>query len=326
MSESKTNATVSFSPRSGLDRQTLAAFAAFVVIGGAASIGVLITFRELAPFWSATLRFILAALLFWVILFSRGIPLPRGHALIGAVLFGILGVGGAFTFFYYGLTQTPASLVQTIFAVVPLLTLLFAAAHKLEPVTKSGVAGGLLAVLGIAIAVSGQLFSGAALSLPHILAVVLAAACFSEAGIVMKLFPHCHPYATNAIAMTIGAIMLAATSLIAGETWALPTQPATWLALIFLVAAVAGNFLLYLFILDRWTASGASYSFVLTPFVTMVLAALFLDETISPLFLLGAVVVTAGVYIGALRPSAKAAEPAPANEDIHYHPGVPHCS
>jgi drug/metabolite transporter (DMT)-like permease len=330
MSESTTKATVSSSPRSGPDQLTLAAFAAFILIGGSAAIGVLVTYRELAPFWSATLRFTMAAFLFWLLVFSRGVPLPRGRALTGAVLFGILGVGGAFAFFYYGLTRTPASLVQTIFAVVPLLTLLFAAAHKLEPITKSGVAGGLLAVAGIAIAVSGQFFSGVTLSLAHVLAVVLAAACFAEAGVVMKLFPHCHPYATNAIAMTIGAVMLAATSLIAGEAWALPSQSTTWLALFFLVAAVAGNFLIYLFILGRWTASGASYGFVLAPFVTMVLAAFFLDEAISPLFLLGAVVVIAGVYIGALRPSGKPAEPPseapPVSEDIHYRPGVPHCS
>ena len=86
-------------------------------------------------------------------------------------------------------------------------------------------------------------------------------------------------------------MIVAAISLLMGDSWALPTQPVTWLALAFLVAAVAGNFLLYLFILDRWTASGASFSFVLTPFVTMVLAALILDEAIPPLFLLGALLL-----------------------------------
>ncbi len=329
MSDSKTRSPELVSIRSRPDHVTLAAFAAFVVIGGGAAIGVLITYRELAPFWSATLRFTLAAALFWLMVLLRGIPFPRGRALVGALLFGLLGVGGAFSFFYYGLTQTPASLVQTIFAVVPLITLLFAAAHKLEPVTRSGVIGGLLAVAGIAIAVSGQLFSGVTLSPAHIVAVLLAAVCFSEAGVVMKLFPHPHPYATNAIAMTVGAVMVAIASLIMGETWALPTLATTWLALAYLVAAVTGNFLLYLFILDRWTVSGASYSFVLTPFVTMALAAVILGEAISPLFLLGAIVVTAGVYIGALRPAKETAEapaePPAAVEELHYRPGVPNC-
>jgi drug/metabolite transporter (DMT)-like permease len=210
-----------------------------------------------------------------------------------------------------------------------LLTLLFAAIHHEEPITRNGVAGSVLAVAGIAIAVGGHFFSGVTLSPLHILAVFLAAACFAEAGVVIKLFPHPHPYATNAIAMTIGAVIVAVASLAIGETRTLPTLPVTWLALAYLVAAVTGNFLLYLFILDRWTASGASYSFVLTPFVTMVLAAVILYEVIPPLFLLGAVVVAAGVYIGALRPSKKLpevhAEPSLAAEDIHYRPGVPNC-
>ena len=327
MLKSEAGATKPVSVTSRPDKVTLAAFAAFILIGGGAVIGVVITYRELAPFWSATLRFTMAAALFWVMVLLRRIAIPRGRALTGAQLFGLLGVGGAFSFFYYGLTKTPVSLVQTIFAVIPLLTLLFATIHHAEPITRRGVVGGLLAVAGIAIAVSGHLFSGASLSAPHLLAIFLAAACFAEAGVLIKLFPHPHPYATNAVAMTVGAVIVAVISLFMGDTWALPTLPVTWLALAFLVAAVAGNFLLYLFILDRWTASGASFSFVLTPFVTMVLAAVILDEAISPLFLLGAVVVILGVYIGALRPSPKAPDKplAESPDDLHYHPGMPHC-
>jgi drug/metabolite transporter (DMT)-like permease len=93
-------------------------------------------------------------------------------------------------------------------AIVPLLTIFFAAVHKLEPLQRRGVLGGLLAVSGIAIAVSGSLVSGVEISLPHIIAIIAGAACFAEAGIVVKLFPSNHPYTTNAIGMTVGVLML----------------------------------------------------------------------------------------------------------------------
>ncbi|MDX1416973.1 MAG: EamA family transporter, partial [Candidatus Promineifilaceae bacterium] len=228
----------------GSDFSTLAAFGLFILIGGASSIGVLLVFRELTPFWSAALRFTLAALIFWLMVIGRRIPLPRGRALLGAILFGILGVGGSFIFVYLGLTRTPAALHQTIIAIVPLLTLFFAAAHKLEKITWRGLSGGILALVGIAIAAGGHMVSGTDLSLPHVLACGLAAVCFAEASIVIKLFPHSHPYATNAIAMTIGAVMLAAASWLVGENWVLPATAITWLVLIYLAVTVALNFLL----------------------------------------------------------------------------------
>ena len=208
----------------------------------------------------------------------------------------------------------------------------FGAAHRLESLRRRRIVGGLLAVVGTA--VSGSLSAGVEVSLPHILAILAAAACFAEAGIVAKLFPRNHPYATNAVGMTVGVIMLAAASLIRGETWALPSNADTWLAMVYIIlgATVAG-FLLYLFILGRWTASGTSYGFVLIPIVTVVLASLVTDETISLFFLVGAAVVLAGVYVGALMPAKKPAEAPvvpeetePAEEDdIQVRPGLPTC-
>ncbi|HSG18948.1 MAG TPA: EamA family transporter [Anaerolineae bacterium] len=315
----------------------LGAFAAFIILGSGASLAIRFTYGELAPYWSGVLRFGAAALIFWALLLIRRVPLPRGRALFGAALFGFLSVGAAFLFVYYGLTKTQASLYQTTMAIVPLLTLFFAAAHKLEVLRRRGVFGGILAVAGIAIAVSGSLSAGVEVSLPHILAILAAAACFAEAGIVAKLFPRNHPYATNAVGMTVGVIMLAAASLIRGETWTLPSSAETWLAMLYIIlGATVGGFLVYLFLLKRWTASGTSYGFVLIPIGTVVLASLLTDETISLIFLVGAAVVLAGVYVGAIMPAKKPAQevaekPAipeeiePDAENIQVRPGLPTC-
>lgn len=305
------------------DRLTLLAFGMFILLGGGAPIAVRFTYAELAPYWSAALRFSLAALIFWLLMLYRGVRLPRGRALLGALIFGTLSVGAAFLLVYYGLTGTGASLASTLTATVPLLTLFFAAAHQLEKIGRRGLSGGLLALIGIAVSVGGSLFSGGEVSLPHVLAILGAAACFAEGGIVVKLFPPCHPYATNAVAMSTGMLILGAASLIRGEPWLLPTSASVWLSLIYLVIASVGMFLLYLFILGRWTATGASYAFVLNPLVTVILATFLTDEVISLMFLIGAAIVLLGVYLGALKP---AKEPAvPPKEDIHARPAVPSC-
>lgn len=285
------------------DRLTLLAFGIFILFGGAASIAVRYTYGELAPFWSGFLRFAVAALIFWLLMLVRGVPIPRGPAFRGAVIFGILSFGLSFVLIYYGLTKTPASLFQITSAIVPIVTIFFAAAHRLEPIRGRGIAGAFLALLGIVIAVSGSLTAGVEISIPHILAIVASSACFAEANIIVKVFPPSHPFSTNAVAMTVGALIMGIASLLTGEQRALPSSTSTWLAMIFLIlGATVIGFLLYLIVLKRWTASGISYSFVLYPIVTVVLATSLLDETITPIFLIGAAVVLLGVYVGALMP------------------------
>ena len=313
------------SVQSSPDRQTLIAFASFVILAGSVAIAVRFTFGQIAPFWGGAFRFGAAALIFWILMLIRKVRLPRGRALLGAVIFGTLGVGLAMSLAYYGLTRTEASLYSTTVALVPLLTLLFASAHGLERLNRRGLAGGLLAVIGLAVTVSGSLFSGVDLSVPHYLAVVAAAACFAEAGIVVKLFPPCHPFATNAVAMTIGMLILAAVSVINSESWSLPTTLPVGLALIYIIiGGTVGTFLLYLYVLQRWTASSTSYGFVLIPVVTVILVTVFTDETITLTFLAGTAVVLLGVYVGALTQAKKEA-PLPTEDDLQARPGMPSC-
>jgi drug/metabolite transporter (DMT)-like permease len=172
-------------------------------------------------------------------------------------------------------------------------------------------------VAGITVVVGGG--SGGGLSLPHVLAIIAGAACLAEAGVIAKKFPRSHPIATNAIAMTIGAIILGTISLITREPWVIPTQTDTWIAFGYLLVFVTIIvFLLYLYILGRWTASGTSYGFVVTPLVTIIVAATLAGEQITLSFVAGGALVLAGVLIGALLPSkpprppeTKPASPAP---------------
>jgi drug/metabolite transporter (DMT)-like permease len=184
----------------------------------------------------------------------------------------------------------------------PLLTLFLAIVQRQERFRFTGLVGALIATAGTAIVFREQL--GADVPVWSIVAVLLASACAAEGGVVLKRFPPTDPVSTNAVAMSVGAVVLLALSIAAGETWILPEQASTWVAFAYLATlGTLGTFLLYLFVLKTWTASAASYEFVLAPIVAIALAAWLLDESVSTGFFLGGALVLAGVYVGALMPS-----------------------
>ncbi len=218
------------------ERSVLIAFFLFILVGGGASVAIRITYAELAPFWAAASRFTLAALILWGIVFYKRIPIPKGRALVGALLFGTLTVGLAFLLIGWGLVATPASRYQILMATVPLLTVFLSSLHGIEAISGRGIFGSLLAVGGIAFTAGGS--SASQVSMPHIAAILLAAVFIAEGGVMIKKFPPNPPVMTNAIGMTIGGLILGVASLVSGEKWTIPTQTTTWIAFIYLVIFV----------------------------------------------------------------------------------------
>jgi len=285
------------------NRSVLLPFLLFVAVSGGSPLAIRATFAEISPLWGGAMRFLLAALILWGLVYLRRTPLPKGRALLGAVLYGILTVGLDFSFARWGLVATPASRAQILMANVPLMTLFLSALHGVEGITPRGLLGALLAVGGIGLTFGGANVAG--FSLPHAAAILVAAVFIAEGGVIVKKFPSSPPEVTNAIGMTAGGLILVVVSLVRGERWTVPSQPGIWLAFGYLIVFVSVlAFLLYLFVLNRWSASGASYGFVLMPLVTIVLGSTLAGEQITWNFLAGTGLVLVGVVVGALLPSA----------------------
>lgn len=290
------------SPR--LNRLALTAFVFIILLGGSNSVGVRFSNAELPPFWGATLRFAAASLIFWLLALTWGIPWPRGRVLRGTIIYGFLNFGLSYGLVYYGLASIPAGVGQVLFALVPLITFFLAVAHRMESFRWQRLIGALIAVTGIAIAFVTQ--PSHDLPLLPALAIVAAAACFAEATVVVKWFPPGHPLITNAIAMSIGTVVLFALSLLTHEARNIPTQLSTWIAILYLVLGGSVTvFYLFLFVVKHWTASAASYQFVLFPFVTVIVAGLLAGETVTPTFLVGGCLVLMGVWLGAITTARK---------------------
>lgn len=272
------------------------------MLAGGNAVGVRVSNRELDPLWGAGLRFLLAAALLGVVMAAMRLTFPRDRALLGVLVYGVLIFGGAFSFAYYALVRIHAGLGQTLLALVPLATLLLAVLQRQERLRLAALVGTFLSVAGIGV-ISG-VAGTEAVPVLSLLAVLGAVLCFAEATVLVRRFPPVHPVTINALGMAVGAVILVFLSLVLRESIVLPEDDATWLALAYMVVLGSGPvFVLYVVVVRLWSASRAAYTFVLIPIVTVILSAWIDDEPIGAGLVLGGLLVLAGVYVGALRPS-----------------------
>lgn len=280
-----------------LDRLVLGAFLATVVIGGANSIAVRISLRELPPIWGAAFRFALATMVVAVLAVALRKRWPSRDQALPILGYGLLNFGLTYVFLYGGLRDAPAGTAAVVTAVAPLLTLIFAVVERVERFRPAALVGSLIAFAGIGVIFANQI----SLNVPLValLALVGAAACLAQTSVMVKRFPPGDPLVAVAFGIPIGGICLAVLSIVVGERWFLPVHLETWLANAYLVVfGTIISFSATLYILSHWTASANSYAFLLSPLVTVVLGGLILGEAVEPAFALGGALVLLGVYVG----------------------------
>jgi len=278
-------------------RLTVLAFATVIVLGGLNGIAAKQIVRELEPFWSGAIRFAIAGLIMLAIVVATRRALPRGRSLLGAMVYGTLGFALTFGLFFTGLRDTPISTAAVFLALTPLMTFGLAIVHGQERFSLQGLVGSLVALVGVALIFADQL--AADIPLGSLVLLLLGVLCLAETGVIVKLIPRSDPVGTNAVGMLTGCALLLVLSLLTAEPRALPTEPATWAALVYLVTlGSVVLFGLFVYTLERWTASAVSYSDLLIPLVTITIATLLTGERFSPWFLVGGGVVLAGVYVG----------------------------
>ena len=291
-----------------------AAFLTAVVIGSGNFVAVSFSNEELPPFWGAGLRFSLAALIFLGIALALRLEWPRGKALALTSAYGVFTFTLSYALMYWALTQMSAGMAAVVLATVPLVTPLLATAQKLEPLNGRALVGALIAMAGIlwmTIGSEGLIIPGGA-----IVATLAAAVTVGESVILGKRASANHPAMNNAVGMAVGAPLLLVVSLVAGESWNLPTEGDTIVAVGYLVTiGSVGLFVLTLLVVRLWTASATAYMFVLFPVGAMLLDAWLTGVPLTVRGITGALIVMGSVWFGAVAPGArkgrKARQPTP---------------
>jgi drug/metabolite transporter (DMT)-like permease len=220
---------------------------------------------------------------------------PREYLTIGIAGFAFAGLG------FYGISwaeqSISATLATVIFRMQPLLMLLFLPILLRERVSKTQVAALLLAFAGIYIAVTGGAllsFSGAGAGVVLVLfAIVLV---YALAGVFIKRYTtdmECTMFMFNSTSL------LFATALFLYAGAQLPAlNPTTALALLYIGVPTSVGVTYFYFRGFRTlkTTFVANY-YCLSPFITALFAAILLNETIQPYYLVIAALVAIGIAI-----------------------------
>jgi len=216
---------------------------------------------------------------------------------IGLLQFGI---------FHYlvnsALAIIPASRGAVIFALIPILTMLMAALFRTQALMKKGLSAGVLAVFGVAIALSEKAFesdgeSGSWLGELLFFSAVICGACYNAAsGRLLNIYG---TMPVTILAMGCGVVFTGLSAIDEGLYSAWPSiSPQGWLIVVYL-AIPAGAIAFYLFNwgLRHLSPAGAAIFVPVAPMSATALGALLLGEEISPLFLVGLACVLAGIYL-----------------------------
>lgn len=286
-----------------------AAFAMLCLIWGSTWLAIRIGLEGAPPFLSASLRFVVAAVVLLVLaaVFRSKWPQNRTEwALVGFV--GFVLFTADYGLIYWGENNgVPSGLSAILFATFPLQTALVANAFlKSERLTVQKLLGIGVGFGGVVLIFRSQLGTAGPETVFPMLSIVLAATCAAFATVAVKRWGHdTEPITFNAASMAVGAAALAGVSLIAREPWAVPTWPQGLGAILYL--AIAGSvvtFVAWQWLLKEMQATFLSYIALVIPIVAVVLGASLGNETFDVVDLAGAGIVLLGIYVSTSRRAA----------------------
>lgn len=281
----------------------LAAFAGIYVIWGTTYLAIAIAIRTVPPFVGGASRFLLAGALMYAWLRFRN-PRPLAGVNLGSAAFcGVLLAGVGNGFVMWAQQGIPSGIAALITAAVPVVVLI------LDWAFFSRQAPARRASLGIAVAVAGvativmhtHSLSGQAQPL-YVLALLAATISWSFGTLLQKRAASRDTVlGFTAVQMLAGGLFQLAMAFVAGE-W-MQFDPASIslsaiVAILYLV--VFGSIVAltcYLWLLTRVAAQKVTTYALVNPVVALILGAVVLDERITPVAVIAAVLVLFGVAL-----------------------------
>lgn len=215
-------------------------------------------------------------------------------AALGIVQFGVL-----IALLNYGLRLIPAARAAMIFATLPLLTLVVAAALGREALSAAKLAGVALTVVGVGVALGEKVFEGGAEVWTGELAVFASALAGAVCSVLYR--PYLRKYPTlpvGAVAMLASVGFLAVPAAGEGFFGRLPRfTPGGWLAIVFIGVGSGVGYFLWLWALNHTSPTRVTAFLALSPITAAALGAWLLGEPVSPGAALGLVSVVSGLWL-----------------------------
>jgi drug/metabolite transporter (DMT)-like permease len=254
------------------------------------------------------LRFAIAGAVLWAVVLVRRRPLPSPRAALVLAGMGALGYAGQAFSFFTALSLGSAGLAALLLYTYPALVAILSRVVLRHPLTRVQVAAIGMSLAGSALTI-GRSPEGSAAA---VLFGLLAALIYANYIVVGSRLPAGgSASASSAVVISAAAAVYAVVGLARGVH--LPQTAAGWLAILGIAVigtAVAIGF--FLASLDRLGPVRASVYSTLEPAFTLLLAWLFLGETVSAPRLAGGALICAAVVVLARADAARARAPAEA--------------
>jgi drug/metabolite transporter (DMT)-like permease len=257
---------------------------------------------ELPPMMFALLRYGVASIVLVPLALARGglAKLPRPVPWKTLILMAISGVSLYYFLFNGALFYTTASQVALIQSSFPAIVAIMAVLWLREKLSRRRIVGIVLAIAGVVLIVARSEADASARDpvLGNLLAFASVLA-WSVYTMLAKRLAKADAIAVTAVVAVLGTIMLVPAALIEkGDISLSSISVDGWLRIIYLGAlASAAAYLLYNRALRDIDASLAGTFVNLSTVLGVIAGVIFLDESITPLAILGGAMVLGGVWI-----------------------------
>ncbi len=274
-------------------------FGLVLIIISAASFGVMPIFARLAynagaePITVLFLRFTIAAVVMNLIMILRRTAYPRGLVLLELILLGAIAYVGESLAYFLALKMASAGLVALLLYIYPALVTALSAIFLKEHLTRVKIVALFIALSGTALTLrisgGGSLMGillGIAAAVDYAIYILLGSRIVRRSGSM----------ASTTVIITSTAGVYVGIVAIHGTTY--PTTSTGWIAIIAiaLISTVLA-FVTFFTGLKRIGPTTTSTLSTFEPIVAVVLAAIVLGETISPIQILGGILILAAVVL-----------------------------
>jgi drug/metabolite transporter (DMT)-like permease len=284
----------------GAPLKAIVAFVGLCAIWGSTWLAIKVGLRDLPPISFAGIRFALAALILFAIVWWRGVRLPWAGRDWRLLLWtGFLTITINYALVFWAELHISSGLAALLNASIPLFGLPLAhRALAAEPMTAHKVGGVVLGVLGLAIVFGSELGGNGPLAAWASVGVMVASLAGAQAGVLVKAKgTHLDPAVLAGVQMAAGSVpLLVGGAALEGSPLLFDWTASAVLSLAYLT--VVGSviaFLAYYWLIRHIDVTRVLLIPLITPLVAVGLGVMFLGESVGRGTALGGSAILGGV-------------------------------
>ena len=271
------------------------------VIWGGSFYWAEVALNALGPFTIVAFRLALGAVFLWVVIMVQGLRLPRRAADWGRLfVMGLLNNALPFSLIVWGQQFIEGGLASILNATTALFGAVVAGLLLTdERLSAHKIAGALIGIWGIGVAMGGEAFRALDPRSLGQLAILAAALCYSFAGVWAKTQLRAFSPALSAFGMVVTGALIMIVVAITREGWpSFDYAPAVWRALIGISFLATGcAYLLYFKILELAGSANLMLVTLLVPPSAIALGWFYLNEEIGYEAWIGFAIIALGLSV-----------------------------